>query len=163
MQFSENEKEYVVQFMRRTLKNLKAINDLHDQGKEVYEVTQLVNSSVGMLTYPKEILKANFSDSFVSSELLEKIRKSVVSDYPKESVTSLQNIVRHFRNAVSHGRVTFPRQTEGELQEVCFCDEDEQGHHFSLKLSLKDYEELVISIAKGTIKKYEKRERKKEK
>lgn len=41
-------------FTKRTKRNLAVIEQLHRKGEEVYEVTQLVNSCLGLLVFPKE-------------------------------------------------------------------------------------------------------------
>ncbi len=45
-------KEVIQDFARRTRKNLEAIDRLHAEGRQVYEVTQLVNSTLGLLVFP---------------------------------------------------------------------------------------------------------------
>jgi len=42
------------EFIARTQKNLIAIECLKEKGVEVYEVTQLLNSMLGLLIFPKE-------------------------------------------------------------------------------------------------------------
>jgi hypothetical protein len=46
--------EAIRDFARRTRKNLAVIDQLHAEGHEVYEVTQLVNSTLGLLVFPQQ-------------------------------------------------------------------------------------------------------------
>jgi hypothetical protein len=42
------------EFISRTEKNLRAVEKLSQDGESVYEVTQLINSLLGLLVYPRE-------------------------------------------------------------------------------------------------------------
>ena len=49
-----NYESVIRDFAERTRKNLRAIEDLQAKGGEAYEVTQLVNSMLGLLVFPRE-------------------------------------------------------------------------------------------------------------
>ena len=88
------------EFIARTQKNLIAIECLKEKGVEVYEVTQLLNSMLGLLIFPKE------------RRLYEKIQPKswdtmVEEGWPLPSgdnahVSDLEELIRHMRNAVAH-------------------------------------------------------------
>lgn len=46
--------DVVKDFAERTLVNLRQIESLSESGYEAYEVTQLINSLLGLLIFPKE-------------------------------------------------------------------------------------------------------------
>lgn len=46
--------EVIHDFAQRTRKNLKVIESLQEAGLEVFEVTQLVNSCLGLLVFPQQ-------------------------------------------------------------------------------------------------------------
>lgn len=52
----EYQEEFVIDFVRRTRKNLEFIEDRveADPGAELFEVTQLVNSLLGIIVLPRE-------------------------------------------------------------------------------------------------------------
>jgi len=87
------------EFIARTQKNLRAIECLKEKGGEVYEVTQLLNSMLGLLIFPKE-------------KLYKKIQPKnwdmmVKEGWPLPSgdnahVSNLKQLVRNMRNAVAH-------------------------------------------------------------
>jgi HEPN pEK499 p136 len=62
-----NYESVIRDFAERTRKNLRTINDLKAKGVEVYEVTQLVNSMLGLLVFPRE----NFIDQVPQTSLSE--------------------------------------------------------------------------------------------
>ena len=44
-----NEKDFLSDFITRTLKNLEYIKTSEKQGEKVYEITQVVNSCLGLI------------------------------------------------------------------------------------------------------------------
>ena len=46
--------DVVADFAQRTRTNLRALERLRAQGHEVFEVTQLINSMLGLLVFPRE-------------------------------------------------------------------------------------------------------------
>ena len=55
-----NYESVIRDFAERTRKNLRAIEDLQAKGGEAYEVTQLVNSMLGLLVFPRERFSIKF-------------------------------------------------------------------------------------------------------
>lgn len=49
-----NYEDVVADFAKRTSKNLEALEGIQGQGEEVFEVTQLINSMLGLLIFPRE-------------------------------------------------------------------------------------------------------------
>lgn len=95
---------FVNDFYRRTLQILNAY-----EGK--YDVTLLLNSMLGLLVVPKERFfeSKEIPDDFINTKLLEQIRKGIkinLLNGKNNPNNSLKEIVRHLRNAVSHGRLT---------------------------------------------------------
>lgn len=87
------------EFIARTQKNLRAIECLKEKGGEVYEVTQLLNSMLGLLIFPKEIFSKKIQDK--SWDLMDKEGWPLPSgDHAK--VLGLKQLVRNMRNAVAH-------------------------------------------------------------
>ena len=86
-------------FIASTQKNLIAIECLKDISCEVFEVTQLLNSMLGLLIFPKE-------------RLFEKIKNKswdtmVKEEWPLPSedyshVSDLEQLITNMRNAVAH-------------------------------------------------------------
>jgi hypothetical protein len=92
------------EFISRTEKNLRAIEKLSQKGESVYEVTQLINSLLGLLVYPRE----NFFD-----EIPEITREAMIKQgwpLPDEEISQIQNLrklVKNMRNAVAHFDIEF--------------------------------------------------------
>lgn len=87
------------EFIVRTETNLRAIENLRKQGEHVYEVTQLINSLLGLLVYPREVF---FDDiPIVTRETMKKDGWPL----PDEEISQIQclsALVKNMRNAVAH-------------------------------------------------------------
>ena len=93
-------------FAERTRKNLRVIEHLLAGGEEVYEVTQLVNSMLGLLVFPREefvdrIPETPLSDLKRNGWPIPKIRPG----FPQ--VSDLKELVRYLRNAIAHFNIEF--------------------------------------------------------
>ena len=105
------------EFIARTQKNLIAIECLKDKGGEVYEVTQLLNSMLGLLIFPKE------------RRLYEKIQPKswdtmVEEGWPLPSedyshVSDLEQLITNMRNAVAHCNIELIPE-HGEISSIEF-------------------------------------------
>ena len=115
---SEYSKDYVIDIARRTNQNLK---DYHG----CYDVTQLINSAVGLLILPHANFYSNIANSFVSSNVLSALRKAIKNDtYPEDGDSEhieLRDIVKHIRNGIAHSKIFF-EANNGELFEVQILD-----------------------------------------
>jgi len=102
----------VQDFARRTLANLEYI-EAQRNNRDVYEVTQLINSLLGLLVFPQQ-------------RFWERIKPVPLSELPwaefhmrtgHDRCTDLQQLVRYVRNSVSHFNVDFGRET-GEIKQI---------------------------------------------
>ena len=106
------------EFIARTQKNLRAIECLKEKGGEVYEVTQLLNSMLGLLIFPKE-------------RLFEKIKNKswdtmVEEGWPLPSgdnahVSDLKQLIKNMRNAVAHCKFNLTTDHD-EISSIEFRD-----------------------------------------
>ena len=105
-------------FIARTQKNLIAIECLKDISCKVYEVTQLLNSMLGLLIFPKE-------------RFFEKIQNKrwdmmVKEEWPLPSedyshVSDLKQLITNMRNAVAHCNIELIPE-HGEIISIEFRD-----------------------------------------
>ena len=101
-----NYESVIRDFAERTRKNLRAIEDLQAKGGEAYEVTQLVNSMLGLLVFPRErfldkIPQTSLSDLEADGWPVPK----VVGDFPQ--ARDLRELIRYLRNAIAHFNIEF--------------------------------------------------------
>ena len=106
------------EFIARTQKNLIVIECLKEKGVKVYEVTQLLNSMLGLLIFPKE-------------RFFEKIQNKrwdmmVKEEWPLPSedyshVSDLKQLITNMRNAVAHCNIELIPE-HGEIISIEFRD-----------------------------------------
>jgi len=101
-------KNLVRDFVIRTRKNLDYIEETvrTDPEAEVYEVTQLVNSMLGMIVFPKERYFEHIPEN-----PLEELQKEgwvipeVTGNF--KQVNNLRQLMRHLRNSIAHSNLEF--------------------------------------------------------
>ena len=170
------------EFAKRTLANLHFIDreverrrvlgkddrDIHD----VFEVTQLINSFVGMIILPKESFyrklrgysrflapRANLLLDNLSNDP-EKYTSSYTFEYRGETVREQltpKTLSRHFRNAIAHNNLEIlPKDyaSEGKVTGFVFKDSNNYGEEFRLELTIDQIRllleaecELILSFA----------------
>lgn len=179
-----NQKRYVFEkeFAKRTLANLHFIDeeikkrhrlgiddrDIHD----VFEVTQLINSFVGMIILPKETFYRNLRGySRFLSPKAKLLLDNLANDPRKYSSTytyehrgeqireqlTPKNLSRHFRNAIAHNNLEILPQDytgEGKVTGFVFKDSNNYGEEFRLELTIDEIRilleaecDLILSLA----------------
>ncbi len=104
-----NHKDLVYELARRTVHNLEFVNHQADGQSEsdprVFEVTQLINSLLGLVVLPHELAQG------ISAKRIEELRADGWAipnmDFPKDKPVELKDFIRHFRNALAHGFIQF--------------------------------------------------------
>jgi HEPN pEK499 p136 len=119
-------KDLVRDFAHRTKKNLEAIETLQRRDGEaterfqrgdgeVIDVTQLVNSMLGLLVFPKE----KYVDKLPPIPLQE-LREAgwpipeVTGKFPQ--ATDLKQLIHYLRNAVAHFNIEFPGDGNADIE-----------------------------------------------
>ena len=117
-------------FALRTRKNLRYVRSAFDQGEDVHVVTHLVNSFLGIVVVPKERYLEEDFWSVGLDELTERgwpKWRITLDDPPKNApkTETLGALIRHLRNAASHGRFQFTGNADSRcLSEVGLLVED---------------------------------------
>jgi len=96
-------------FAERTRLNLRAIERLETDGHDVYEVTQLVNSTLGLLVFPQQ----EFVDRIPETPLTELVRDGWPVPTVRrgaDRVNNLNQLIRYLRNAIAHFNIQFRRR-----------------------------------------------------
>jgi hypothetical protein len=109
--------DVVADFAKRTRRNLRAVEDLQDQGHEVFEVTQLINSMLGLLVFPREefvgrIPKIPLTELKAQGWPVPQARRGF------DQVHDLNELVRYLRNAVSHFNIEFLADGRNHISKV---------------------------------------------
>lgn len=109
--------DVIADFARRTAANLQSIRTIRNQGNvpPVFEVTQLVNSMLGLLVFPQQ----RYIDSIPETPISELANNGwpipvLVGDYPQ--VPNLRQLVRMLRNAITHCNLEFEAGDCNEIE-----------------------------------------------
>ena len=123
-----------------------------------FEVTELINSMVGLLIIPKEQYLSQVTNNLIDQGLLNKMIQCIRKDDYSDS--TLKGIVKHMRNAVAHGRIEFcaekPPLTEAPLiiHSVIFKDQDDikrPSKYFEIEINADLLEEFLFAFADGIL------------
>ena len=123
-----------------------------------FEVTELINSMVGLLIIPKEQYLSQVTNNLIDQGLLNKMIQCIRKDDYSDS--TLKGIVKHMRNAVAHGRIEFcaekPPLNEAPLiiHSVIFKDQDDikrPSKYFEIEINADLLEEFLFAFADGIL------------
>jgi len=135
------------EFIARTEANLRAIDELSKQGANVYEVTQLINSLLGLLIFPKE--RMFYKIPHIRREDME--REGWPLPYEEKSqVRNLRELVKSIRNAVAHFNIELTHD-ENEIVGIRFenyslDDEDKKEPIWVGKFELDSLRRFVYML-----------------
>lgn len=95
-------------FARRTALNLKAVESIQrdNPDAEVFEVTQLVNSLLGLIVFPKE----RYHNSIPELSLEELVKDGWPAPRVQgewQTPADLRSLMKYLRNAVAHFNIEF--------------------------------------------------------
>lgn len=95
----------VYDFIRRTEQNLETIESGALAGKtRHYEVTQLINSAIGLLLFPKEAVFSAIPETPLSELRNVNLPKVLHGKLPEDN---LRQLIRYLRNGFAHYNVHF--------------------------------------------------------
>jgi hypothetical protein len=143
------------EFIPRTKKNLELVLEHNDLG--FHEVTQLMNSMIGLLIFPKEVffnrIRRLSLDEFEEQHWPKPNIVSwegISNDDPSfsEGKIYLRRIITKLRNSISHATFKF-ESTSDEIEEVIFIDEDPDNvtNRTKLKFGIDDFKEFALRFA----------------
>jgi len=102
-------------FAKRTKKNLAIIEQLHKNGKQAYETTQLVNSCLGLLVFPREHFIKRIPE-IPMEQLIEDgwPEPQVIGDF--EQVANLKELISYLRHAIAHFNIKFLDDSKNQIR-----------------------------------------------
>ena len=137
-------KDIVGDFAERTRINLRYIEEARKQGngKEVYEVTQLINSMLGLLVFPQQ----EYCDRIPETTLEQLAGEGwpdieCIAGLPPRP--NLKELFKYLRNAIAHFNLRF-LITKGEISGVRLWNENSRGiQNWETELSLEELREIT--------------------
>jgi hypothetical protein len=108
-------------FAQRTQKNLLFIEcHINDPDYEVYEVTQLINSMLGLLVFPQQYYIRHIPQVSLA-ELMQmgwpevRVTSDIKASKFYRPCTNLRELVRYLRNSISHFNIQFLSDANGKI------------------------------------------------
>lgn len=135
----------VKDFALRTRANLEVVRDIHkEEPGSVYEVTQLVNSMLGLLVFPQQRYIKSIP-ALPLSDLKEQgwPIPRVVGSYPQ--VTDLKQLLRYLRNAIAHFNVVFWADNKEQIAGLRLWNTDPRTRErtWEARLTIEDLEGIT--------------------
>lgn len=152
-----SEREFVKDFAERTKRNCEAMRE------GPYEVTQLINSMVGLLVIPRTEIYQEITDKMISADLLNNVKKCVKRNTYKDEDNDLKTIARHIRNGIAHSRMEFCAEKEPQngrplqIKTVVFKDEYKNKdkkveYHFEIEIPIDTLRKFLYAFADAASK-----------
>jgi len=103
-----NYNNLVLDFIDRTQKNLEFIEQAarFEKDSQVFEVTQLINSLLGLIVFPRENYYENIPETPLAELEAQGWKIPAVSGQ-FEQVKNLRQLMRYLRNAIAHSNLEF--------------------------------------------------------
>ena len=149
-----NYDESYLSFARRTKRNLDFILQASGDPKlQVFEVTQLVNSLLGLLLFPRShtwgYLRSYKLDQLDPQDWPNLTNQSTVHD--KLLVDNLEQVLQEMRNAVAHNDLKFISGRNDEIECIVFRNINSKNRiklykEWVLELTLRDLRLLLDSL-----------------
>ena len=134
--------DVVRDFAERTKKNLHTIERLRAEGEEVYESTQLINSMLGLLVFPRE----EFIHRIPETPFAELVRNGWPAPKVRDGfrqATDLRQLVRYMRNAIAHFNMVFLADEERKITGVRLWNTRQGQRDWEAELTLEDLREIA--------------------
>lgn len=167
-----NYTHFIKDFADRTTENLRIIESFSHK-PDNKEVTQLINSLLGLLVVPSERYKEDSKEKekeenalrVSSPEMYKNIKKLIAqlekekklySDYGFSKKYPVCDFIHHLRNAVCHsGNKTLiftPIEENKKIETVIFYDtytnDSERKYEFCVELTVEQIRRLIMEISK---------------
>ncbi len=132
-------------FLIRTKNNLQSYSG-------TYEVTNLINSCLGLIIIPKQLLIRNLTAyEFSDNDKTYGFSKENIK-YEEENNFKLDNVLRHIRNGLSHGCIE-QKSVEKEIAGIRIFDRynENSPENFSVELSIDELKQFALKLSDNFI------------
>lgn len=131
------------EFVERTKDNLEKISYItHKYGENIFEVTLLINSLIGLVSLPTEMTIPN--DKEFKSKCVKKLKELRVIEYYSDD----ERLFRALKNAISHMNITVINEYR-TIKSIIIKDRTNASspYHTKLKFSIENLMEFALFVA----------------
>ena len=140
MQYHE---QFIIDFAKRTRANLEFIEAAEKDSQSVFEVTQLANSLLGLLIFPKE----RYMDSIPNTPLAELVSNGwpdIKTTYGQLQQDTLRELMRMLRNSIAHCNVEFIAETDSVISGIKVWNTIGRRRTWQAELSIADLRAIAF-------------------
>ena len=132
----------VKDFAHRTRRNLEIIEQQKEAGNEAFEVTQLINSCLGLLVLPQQRFMHSIPKIPIS-ELEQNgwVIPEVTGSFPQ--VRNLNELIRYLRNAIAHFNIEFLSNDENDIQSIIVWNVNRGEKTWQATLGLEELKSIL--------------------
>lgn len=138
-------KDFIIDFARRTRANLAFIDSAEERGAKVYEVTQLANSLLGMLVFPREHYMRSVPETPLS-ELVQQGWPEIKTTHGSLPEENLKQLMRMLRNSIAHCNVEFLANAEHRIIGIKLWNKRGRETTWQAELSIHDLRTLAFKF-----------------
>jgi hypothetical protein len=155
-------------FAARTQANLKIIerlakqdvlllvnnpsDEIDEDGVEAYEVTQLVNSILGLIVFPQQRYYDQIPEIPLSQLEIEGWPKPLLQGEIPNDLNNLRDLMRYIRNSIAHFNIEFTSDSGGRINGVKIWNSRNNRRNWTASLqidALKSLVEKFIALVVG--------------
>lgn len=161
---TENEKRY--NFIKKTQEIILQYERLNLPKNKYYDVTLLLNASVGLLFIAQQKYNSSFTSQRCKLEfnnwsdvandvtICKKYNydKKIIEDEP----VTINSVCRHIRNSIAHCNFVMDTNKTDKVVAIIFDDyknKSKVDHTFHLRISVENFKELAMAISNFILKK----------
>jgi len=142
--------DLVKDFVDRTTFNLNLVRDKVTNGEEGYEVTQFINSLLGLLVFPQQ----TFYDKIPETPLADLEKDGwpiprIRGNYPQ--VSNLKELTKYLRNCIAHFNLQFT-ETSGHVDGLIIWNVLNGHKNWEAELKIEELEGITGRFAQLLLK-----------
>lgn len=138
-------KEFIIDFARRTRTNLEFIESAQKDGNRVFEVTQLANSLLGLLVFPREQYMQSIPDTPLS-ELVNRGWPNIHTTHGRLPQETLRQLMRMLRNSIAHCNVEFLPDQDMQIVGIRVWNGPRNNKTWQAELSIADLRSIAVNF-----------------
>lgn len=133
----------VKDMLDRTISNLEKIDRLKENGAQVYEVTQLVNSFLAAFAHPWEEWREGLSSMSIDQAIREGWPMVEKSDPRDEDPETYGRVINFIRNGMAHGNIEFVNDGNDEILAVHVWNERGKWRTWGTRLDTNQLKQFL--------------------
>jgi hypothetical protein len=139
------QKDFIIDFARRTRSNLEYIEKAQERGESVFEVTQLANSLLGLLVFPREQYMSRIPDTPLTV-LIEQGWPEITTTHGGLKEDTLKQLMRMLRNGIAHCNVEFTADDRSQITGLRIWNTKGHSKTWEVTLTVADLRAIAFKF-----------------